>query len=307
MAKWYDANGQYHDTDNLEYGNQGDTSYWAGKPGEVGSTSYDAPNYNDTSNQLYTVTDPNKPSITWDQPRTGSEGFDWNNYQALYQQIYGKPYVAPTSVSTSNPIYGGNSVANPINSNPTERNPIQALQNGFGQGVNDLFNSSVKSGFKDPKNMIYQDPQTAMINALGNKGTKQFNFGSGSVQADWLESIAPQLYERYRMMEALQGLDPYNNQLVDRRRGWLQSGERGAMTQDEMVKLSQDEGSAYGKNLQTQSGALNSVLAASMFGMDPQQMRMLKNMLESRATNAIANEEDPSNWMQYYANSGIRA
>lgn len=290
MAKWTDANGVYHDTDNLEYGNQGDTRYWSGTPGQVGSTSYDAPTSSGSANPMYSVTDPLKPSVTWNQPRVGSEGFSWSNYQNLY-----------------NMLNGGNNVAQPINSNPSERNPLQALANGLGQGVNDLFNSSVKSGFKDPKNMIYGDPQTAMINALGDKGTKQFNFGTGSVQADWLESIAPQLYERYRMMEALQGLDPYNNSLVDRRRGWLQSGERGAFSQDDMVKLSQDSGSAYGKNLQTQEGAMKSILAASMFGMDPQQLAMLRRMLDSRATTAIANEEDPSNWMQYYNQTGIRA
>ncbi len=43
MARWTDSNGVFHDTDNLAYGDQGDTRYWEGKPGSVGSVTYDRP------------------------------------------------------------------------------------------------------------------------------------------------------------------------------------------------------------------------------------------------------------------------
>lgn len=84
MAKWTDEFGVYHDTDNLEYGNQGDTRYWSGTPGAVGSQSYDRPMPEDVKKNTevsqhyvnWTVTDPTKPSITWSQPAPPGQGYD---------------------------------------------------------------------------------------------------------------------------------------------------------------------------------------------------------------------------------------
>lgn len=53
MAQWWEIGGVkvapgtpgavFHDTDLLAYGDQGDTRYWEGKPGAVGSVTYDRP------------------------------------------------------------------------------------------------------------------------------------------------------------------------------------------------------------------------------------------------------------------------
>jgi hypothetical protein len=96
MARWIDDQGVEHNTDNLEYGNQGDTRYWSGTPGEAGSASYDRPVERDDSGavtngaQVIHVATPTMPSVTWNQPRQPSYGFDWSGVpkDSLLYQLY---------------------------------------------------------------------------------------------------------------------------------------------------------------------------------------------------------------------------
>lgn len=61
MAQWTDEHGVFHNTDNLAYGDQGDTRYWEGTPGTPGSVTYDRPKDEPGAQPTHVVVDSGAP------------------------------------------------------------------------------------------------------------------------------------------------------------------------------------------------------------------------------------------------------
>ncbi|MDA8219835.1 MAG: hypothetical protein M0Z94_19725 [Dehalococcoidales bacterium] len=320
MAQWTDPNGVFHNTDNLEYGNQGDTSYWSGTPGAVGSQSYDRPKDQAGAQVNFTVQTPAAPSITAATPAAPGAGYDLSKgYQPLPTGPTYPDYAsALAALAKSSPALAGMlSAAAPQPLSPAAKAPVVKAA-GIPHGdasLNDTVYSeiaaralaryqgiSLEAARTQLQNPAYAGHKDALI-GLASQGMLDYlapEFGAAPAQtgASALPTAGQSALDQVAQANGYGGWDEYSSIL-----------QKGAQEQAALARQKAEQDLALAKNADDRAAASLDIqkadqqLSQSQYETSKQQYQasLVKSLLDT-----ASQLRGPRNYAQFlqYASGG---